>query len=197
MDLEDIENLFSDVSEGVQALISGVALIITLIFFVYAVIPIYGDHPNVVLFSLLSLLVCFLAPFFFRLPDMTLVPDVLGWLLTGIAIAIFGWIIFHAGYYIDILSLGYILPSGLLGFASSLPLTEGVLIPLYGGEVTGTFKEDLEAEEDEFEDEFESDFEEDFGEDEVEEETFEDEGTVEVNFDNHKELERKDDDGPW
>ncbi|MEF8874591.1 MAG: hypothetical protein V5A88_07985, partial [Candidatus Thermoplasmatota archaeon] len=132
MDLEEIDELFSEVSEEILALVSGIAIIITVIFFIYAVAPLYEVYSDIVLFSFLSLLVCFSAPIFFRLPDMSAVPDVVGWMLTGVTIAGFGWIIFHVGYYIDVLGLKLIIPSGLLGFASSLPLTQGVLIPLLG-----------------------------------------------------------------
>ncbi len=187
MELKKIEDIFSEMSEGLQALISGVVLIITAIFLIYAVFPIYGDHPIIVLFSILALVVCFLAPVFFRLPEMTLVPDVVGWLLTGVSIAIFGWIIFHGGYFIDIVSLRYIFPAGLLGFASSIPLTEGVLLPLYGERSAHMFQE----EEDEFEEEFESDFDEGF---EEEEESYEEPSGIEPTFNDYGDEE---DEGPW
>ncbi len=168
MDLEDLDEIFSEFSEGTLALVSGISIIITIIFFIYAVIPLYENHAFIVLLSFLALVVCFSAPVFFRLADITIVPDVLGWLLAGVSIAIFGWIIFHGGYYVDVFSLQYIIPSGLFGFASSLPLTKGVLLPLFGEGEFETFKtdegmgEDFEdMEEETYEDQIERDFEED------------------------------------
>ncbi|MEF8832309.1 MAG: hypothetical protein V5A66_02185 [Candidatus Thermoplasmatota archaeon] len=156
MDMEEIDDLLSEFSEGTFALVSGIAIIITIIFFIYAVVPLYGEHTFIVLLSFLSLLACFCSPIFFRLSKITLAPDVVGWLLAGITIAIFGWLIFHGAYYVDILSLQYIIPSGLFGFASSLPLTKGVLLPLFAEGELGTFETDLETEE-EIEDTEESD----------------------------------------
>jgi len=163
MDLEELDDYLSEFSEGTYALISGISIIITVIFFIYAVVPLYEDYAFIVLLSFLALLVCFCAPIFFRLADITLLPEVLGWLLAGIAIALFGWIIFHAGYYIDTLSLQYVIPSGLFGFASSLPLTKGVLLPLFGEGELGTFESELEVDEEtegeEYEDQIERGFE--------------------------------------
>ncbi|MFW5945513.1 MAG: hypothetical protein ACOCSJ_02825 [Candidatus Natronoplasma sp.] len=167
MDLESLDELFSEFSEGIYALMSGISIIITVIFFIYAVIPLYDNYAFIVLLSSLALLVCFGAPIFFQLSEMTLVPDVVGWLLAGISIALFGWVIFHGAYYVDILSLQYIIPSGLLGLASSLPLTKGVLLPLFGEgefevlETESEVDEDLEElEESDDEGQIERDFEE-------------------------------------
>ncbi len=148
MDLESLDELFSEFSEGIFALISGISIIITVIFFIYAVLPLYENHAFIVLLSFLALLVCFSAPIFFQLSEITLVPEVLGWLLAGISIALFGWVIFHGGYYVDVLSLQYIIPSGLLGLASSLPLTKGVLLPLFGGGGLEVLESDSEVDED-------------------------------------------------
>ncbi|GEM_PF-2027282 len=202
MGLEDVDEIFSEVSEEVLALVSGIAIIITIIFFIYAVVPLYEDHSTIVLFSLLSLIVCFAGPVLFRLPEMSSVPEVVGWMMTGITIAGFAWIIFHVGNYIDLLGLKVIIPSGLLGFASSLPLTQGVLLPLLGEGMFEMFETDMEEdefeeeefEEDEFEeDEFESDLEEDF--DEIDEvgDTFEEP----VEEDTFEEPEEEEDEGPW
>lgn len=199
MKFGELEEVFSEVSEGVQALLSGISIIIAIIFFIYAVFPLYGEHTNIVLFSILSLFVCFSAPLFFRLPKMSMLPEVIGWLLTGITLAAFGWIIFHATYYIAFSSLGYIVPSGLFGFASSLPLTKGVLMPLYGGERSESYdieEEEEEEFEEEFDEEFESDFDEGLEESEEEEETFEETGQVETSFDEQEEFEEEDE-GPW
>ncbi|MFW5907154.1 MAG: hypothetical protein ACOCTR_02215 [Candidatus Natronoplasma sp.] len=194
MDLGDISDPFSDMSEEVLALLSGVAMIITFIFFTYAIVPLYGDHSWVVWFSLLSLFVCFGVPIFLNLSDITLVPDMVGWLLSGIMLALFGWIIFHAGYYEDVLSLQYIIPSGLLGFSSSYPLTKGVLVPLLGEGAWDVFESEEEFEEEELEEEeeFDEEFEE---EEELEEfEEFEEEG-----FEEEPEEEKsfEEDEGPW
>ncbi|MFP4000665.1 MAG: hypothetical protein ACLFU5_02045 [Thermoplasmata archaeon] len=196
MDLSGIEDLFSEISEGLLALISGIAIIITVIFFVYAIIPLYGDQNSIVWFSLLSLLVCFLTPVFFRTPDMSTVPDVLGWLMAGITIALFGWMVFHTGYYINFSGLGYIIPSGLLGFASGLPLTEGVLIPLFSGEGLRAFEFSGKSEKDEDEEDFEEEFAEEFKEDEEEEDTFEETGRSKSTFNTQVESD-EDDEGPW
>jgi len=161
MDMESLDDILSEFSEGVYALVSGIVIIITIIFFIYAVVPLYEHHSFLVLLSFLSFLVCFSAPIFFRLSEITLIPEVVGWLLAGISIALFGWIIFHGGYYLDegVFSLQYIVPCGLFGFASSLPLTKGVLLPLFGEGELGTFGTDLDIE-DEFEETEESDYEE-------------------------------------
>ncbi|MBS3789807.1 MAG: hypothetical protein KGY66_02720 [Candidatus Thermoplasmatota archaeon] len=194
MDLKEIDEIFSEFSEEVLALVSGIAMIITVIFFIYAVMPLYGDHAIFFWFSLLALLVCFTIPIFFRLSDLTLVPEVVSWLLTGITIAIFGWIIFHAGYYENIRSLSYIIPSGLLGFASSFPLTKGVLVPLVGEGELEILEIDDEIEEDEGK--IESEIDEDF------EEPEEDFGKTESDEDNYKKSEEakdtsEEDEGPW
>ncbi|MBS3816827.1 MAG: hypothetical protein KGY76_04620 [Candidatus Thermoplasmatota archaeon] len=198
MDLESIDEIFSDTPENVLALVSGIAIIITVIFFIYAVIP----HSGIILFSFLSLLICFSAPIFFRLSDMTIIPDVVGWLLTGVAIAGYGWIIFHVGYYVDVLSLKFVIPSGLLGFASGQPLTRGVLIPLFGGGGYGTVGSDVEIEEEEeFEegeedleefDEFEEESEDEYGEEEFEHELDVDEELNE-DFTESDEIEKEED----
>ena len=150
MDMESLDDLFSEFSEGIYALVSGIVIIITIIFFIYAVVPLYEHHFLIVLLSFLSFLVCFSAPIFFRLSDITLIPEVVGWLLAGISFALFGWVIFHGGYYLDegVLSLQYIIPSGLFGFASSLPLTKGVLLPLFGGGELEHFETERDIEED-------------------------------------------------
>jgi len=156
MDIESLDDFFSEYSEEVFALLSGIVIIITIIFFIYGVRPLWDPHSLIVLLSLLSFLVCFSAPIFFRLSDMTLVPDVVGWLLGGVSIALFGWVIFHGGYYLRevVLTFQYIVPSGIFGFLSSFPLTKGVFIPLFGEGDLSAFGIESEDEED-FEEEFE------------------------------------------
>ncbi len=186
MDMESLDEILSEFSEGTYALVSGISIIITIIFFIYAVVPLYENHAFLVLLSFLALIVCFFAPIFFRLADITLVPDVVGWLLAGVSIALFGWIIFHAGYYIDTLSLQYIIPSGLFGFASSLPLTKGVLLPLFGTgdlETLETEEDFEETEEDEYEGQIHQDFE------------LDNEAEQDENLDEKKYLEKENE--PW
>ncbi len=132
MDTEAMDDFFSDFSEGMLALVSGIAIIITITFFIYEIIPLFSDEPMVFTFSIFSLIVCVAASISFYLSDITLLPDVVGKLITGLSITIFAVILFHIGNSYGISALPEVVLIGLLGFVSALTLSKGVLIPLFG-----------------------------------------------------------------
>lgn len=179
MDVEDLDDVFSESSEGLLALISGIAIIITITFFIYEIVPFFSDHPMIFLFSVSSLIVCVVSSISFYLSDITLLPDVLGKLITGLTITIFAVVLFHVGRTYGMSSLPEVVLIGFLGFASALPLARGVLIPLFGeGEVFEVSEseeefEDIEEDEVGFEHEIEEgeDGSASGGEEEIEEET--------------------------
>ncbi len=159
MDLESIEGYFS---EGTLALMSGVAIIVTITFFIYEIIPLFSDRPMIFMFSVIALIVCVISSISFYLFEITLLSDVIGKLLTGLTVTIFAVILFHVGRAYGISSLPEVALIGFLGFASTLPLTRGVLIPLFGHGVSESsgkeFEEIDEIDEDE-DDELEPDIE--------------------------------------
>ncbi len=180
MGLEKIDEVLSDMSEGILALVSGIAIIITITFIIYEVGPLLDDKSGIFAFSLISLLVCVVSSISFYLSDITLLPDVGGKLITGLTLALFGVILFHVGNTYGASELPVVILTGSLGFASSLPLVKGVLIPVFGDEAY------LDTEEDEsFETDFETGLEEDIEED--------------VEKDVEKPVERsfEEDEGPW
>lgn len=193
MNLEDIDEFLSDMSEGVMALVSGVAIIITVTFFIYTVWPLWDQgEAGLFAFSIVALVVTIISSIGLYLSDITFLPDVLGKLITGLTAAIFGVVIFHVANTYGAGALPEVILMGFLGFASALPLTKGVLIPLLGEEEFMTTGEELE----DFE---EGGFEEDF-EGPEETESFETtRETEEEGIDTIRETEdtMDDDEGPW
>ncbi len=187
MDLEEIDEYLSDMSEGVMALISGIAIIITVTFFIYTIWPLWDQgEGGLFAFSIVALIVTILSSIGIYLSDITFLPDVIGKLLTGLTIAIFGVIIFHVANAYGAGALPEVVLMGLLGFASALPLTKGVLIPLFSEEDFVTIGEDID------------DFEEGYEEPE-ETESFEDDQGTEEGIDTIRKTEETmdDEEGPW
>jgi len=149
MNFESIDDLFSEFSEGMLALMSGIAIIITITFFIYEIGPLFSEERTIFMFSIFALIVCIVSSISFYLAEITLLPDVIGKLLTGLTITIFAVILFHVGRSYGISSLPEIVFIGFLGFVSALTLTRGVLVPLFGEEM---FLEMSETDEDEFSD---------------------------------------------
>ncbi len=174
MDWENLDDAFSEFSDGMLALLSGIAIIITITFIIYEVWPLLSDQRMIFVFSISALIVSVVASISFYLSSITMLPDVVGKLITGLTVAIFGVILFHVSRTYGISSLPEIVLLGFLGFASALPLAKGVLVPLLGEdttfEVSGSDEEEfedieeeelegIEGDEDEFEYEIEEDIE--------------------------------------
>jgi len=164
MDVESLDDYFSEFSESILAILAGVVIIITIWFFIEAVIPLWSDNSILLIYAFVLLFVGVIAPIAFYISELTLWPDLVGKLITGITGAIFLVLIIQVITSHDSSKLPEIVFSGLLGLSSSLLLTRGVLVPLLGTETylerSETFEEGLEeTEESDHEEQIERDFE--------------------------------------
>jgi len=178
MDMESLDDFFSEFSEGMMAILAGVVIIITIWFLIETVIPLWSDKTILLVYAFVLLFVGVLAPIAFYISELTVWPDLVGKLITGIAIAIFIVLIIQVVTSHGSSELPEIVFSGLLGLSSSLLMTRGVLVPLLGTERylerSETFEEDLEEmEENDHEDQLERDFK--YNTEKDEEDTFDEE----------------------
>ncbi len=165
MDLDDLD-IFSQYSVGTFALISGMAIIASITYFIYVIFEHVGT--SIFFYSVIPFGLGILIPPFFFLDDLTETSDIFGKFLSGTVVAVMVWIGFHAGTQAELdfaNSLEFImlivLP-GIFTFITSLLLFRGVAVPLIeerefggdSGEWTGIeLEEDEEIEEEDFEEE--------------------------------------------
>ncbi|MFO7991277.1 MAG: hypothetical protein R6U61_03160 [Thermoplasmata archaeon] len=166
MDLYDLD-IFERYSTGTFALISGMAIIGTVTYFIYVIM---GLEQWVFFYSVLAFILgVFIAPFFF-LEDLTGSSDIIGKFLSGVVAAAIVWIGYQSGTSQNLsgieLTLYIVLPA-IFTFITSLLLTRGVLVPMIeGGELgggrewSGTDYEEDEWEEEEFDEDIEDEYEE-------------------------------------
>ncbi len=137
MDLDDLD-IFSRFSTGTFALVSGLAIIGIITYMIYVIIPIPDN--TVLLFSVLTFVLGILIPVLFFMEDLVGVMDIVGKLLTGITVAVIGWITYHGSTALELngtdLSLYIVLPA-VFTFLTSLILVKGVIISLMEGEGIG------------------------------------------------------------
>jgi len=160
MDLDDLD-IFSRYSVGTFALISGMAIIGSITYFIYVI---FG-HVNTSLFfySVIPFGLGILIPPFFFLEDLTEISDIFGKFLSGTVVAVMVWIAFHAGTQagLGLTSfefVKFIVLPGIFTFITSLLLFRGVAVPLieereFGDSGGWTGIELGEEDEEEFEDE--------------------------------------------
>ncbi len=191
----DMEDFFSESSEGLLAILAGIAIIITISFFVYVVGQHIPDEPILFVFPLVAVIVGALAPISFYISELTTWPDLIGKLVTGITIAILVVLIINMNMSYEVSDLIEVLLSGVLGLSSSLLLVRGVLVPIYGEEMefesSGSSRESFGES---FDEEIEEDFETE------EEDMIEERGSVEdVSTENESEEEKfpEEENEPW
>lgn len=132
MDLDDLD-IFSQYSVGTFALISGMAIIGTITYFIYVIFP-YTNDP-IFFYSVIPFGLGILIPPFFFLDDLTETSDIFGKFLAGTVVAVMVWIAFHSGTQanLDLSNLEFVklivLP-GIFTFITSLLLFRGVAVPL-------------------------------------------------------------------
>ncbi len=131
----DIENILSRYSDELLAIFSGIVIIFTIYFFLTVVVPLWSEKSSLVIFSLITLIVGVIIPLSFYISDVTVWPDPVGKMITGISIAIFLILVIHISLSYGTSNLGEVLFSGLLGLSSSLLLVRGVLVPMMGVEL--------------------------------------------------------------
>ncbi len=184
MDLYDLD-IFDRYSTGTFALISGMAIIGTVTYFIYVIM---GLGEWVFFYSVLAFILgVFIAPFFF-LEELTGSSNILGKFLSGIVAAAIVWVGYQSGTSQNLSSIKltlYIVLPAIFTFITSLILTRGVLVPLIEEGELGGGKEwsGTDYEEDEWEDEG-------LEEDEWEEEEYEEEyepSSVESRAEEHRE----------
>ena len=160
MDLDDLD-IFSRYSVGTFALISGMAIIGSITYFIYVI---FG-HVNTSLFfySVIPFGLGILIPPFFFLEDLTETSDIFGKFLSGTVVAVMVWIAFPAGTQAgsgltSLEFVNFIVLPGIFTFITSLLVFRGVAVPLIeekefgdSGGWTGIELED--EDEEEFEDE--------------------------------------------
>lgn len=161
MDLDDLD-IFDRYSTGTFALISGMAIIGIVTYFLYVILPLLDGQQMVFFFSVLAFVFGIFIPLFFFMEDLGGSSDILGKFLAGIVVAAIVWISYHnyntEGLDGTGLSLYIVLPS-IFTFFTSLTLVKGVVISLieeggFGGGGWEGIEEDYEEEE---EDDYEVD----------------------------------------
>ncbi len=190
----DTDKFFSKFSEGILAILAGISIIITISFFVYVVGQFLPDKQWLFVFSLIAVIVGVIAPISFYISELTVWPDLLGKLITGITIALLAVLLVNVYLSYEVGELLRVFLSGILGLFSSLLLVRGVLVPLYGSEVEFESSETIEES---FEEDFEDQMEEDFS---TEEESDFEESSVNESFPDQKEDEEKfpeEENEPW
>ncbi len=155
MDLDDLD-IFDRYSTGTFALISGMAIIGIVTYFLYVILPLLDGRQMVFFFSVLAFVFGIFIPMFFFMEDLGGSSDILGKFLAGTVVAAIIWISYH-NYNtegLDGLELGlYIVLPAVFTFWTSLTLVKGVVIPLleeggFGGGGWEGVEEDYEEEED-------------------------------------------------
>lgn len=138
----DLERVLSKYSQELLAIFSGIVIIFTIWFFIYQVTPLWSENRWLVVFSLVALIMGVIIPTSFYISEITLWPDPVGKLITGISIAIFIILINQVSISYGTTHIGEVLFTGLLGLSSSLLTVRGVLVPMFGIEYEK--KEDTE-----------------------------------------------------
>ncbi len=137
MDIDNID-IFSKLSTGTFALISGLAIIGIITYLIYVIIPI--EESTVLFFSILTFALGILIPVFFFMEDLAGISDIVGKFMAGVVVAVIVWISYHSSTALDMsgteLSLYIILPA-VFTFLTSLVLVKGVVISLMEGEGIG------------------------------------------------------------
>lgn len=152
--------IFSRYSPGAFALVSGAAMIGTIFYIIWVILPTLNSDSYVFLFSMLSLIFCAIAPPLYYLDELSDYSDVIGKFTSGAALMVFGVLLIQVinVYPISLSRFFYPLPriiiTGLLALLTSFIWIRGVVVPLSGDE----YEEEYEEEEEEI-DEFEEDFE--------------------------------------
>lgn len=133
MDLDDLD-IFSKLSTGTFAMISGLAIIGLITYLIYVVIPI--DDSTVRIFSLLVFILGISIPVFFFMEDLVGVSDIVGKMATGITGAIIAWITYHGSTALELSGselAQYIVLPAILTLLTSLILIRGVVISIIEG----------------------------------------------------------------
>ena len=154
MDLDDLD-IFEQYSSGTFALVSGMAIIGIVTYFIYVILGLRDGQEMIFFFSILAFTLGIFIPIFFFMEELGGSSDILGKFLSGIIVAAIVWISYHnynaEGLNGTELSIYIILPA-FFTFMTSLILVKGVVMPLleeggFGGGGWSGVKEDYEIEE--------------------------------------------------
>ncbi len=128
IDMDDLD-IFYKYDAGTFSLISGMFMIITVTYIIYAVSPKATD-TTVFYYSIIGMALMVAAPVLFYISAIIEFHEILGKFSSGICLAAFGTLIYHVTQYFDIGSWLYPVPrifvTGVLGFITSFLFVRGV-----------------------------------------------------------------------
>ncbi|MGM0404556.1 MAG: hypothetical protein ACQEQM_00245 [Thermoplasmatota archaeon] len=154
VDWEDID-IFHKYDAGSFALVSGMFMIATATYMIYAVSPRATGDSTVFYYALVALLLTASSPALFYLGTLMNFSDIIGKFSSGITLAIFGTLIYHVTQTMVIERWLYPIPrifiTGILGFITSFLFIRGVAVQLVEQREETLLDEEFEDEEEEFE----------------------------------------------
>jgi len=135
IDLEDLD-IFYKYDAGTFSLISGMFMIATVTYIIYAVSPKATDS-TIFYYSLVSLILMVATPLLFYLSNLIEFSEIVGKFSSGLCLAGFGTLLYHGARYLDIGSWFYPIPriflTGVLGFITSFLFVRGVAVQMVEG----------------------------------------------------------------
>lgn len=153
----DMFDIFEKYDTGTFALVSGMAMIATATFIIYAVSPKATGDTTTFYYAMIALCLTVLSPFLFYLGTLVDFPDILGKFTSGITLAVFGTLIYHVSQSMAIGEWLYPIPriffTGIFGFITSFLFFRGVAVQLVEQkeEIRMEFDEEEEIEDAEIE----------------------------------------------
>ncbi len=151
---EDMD-IFHKYDAGTFALISGMFMIATATYIIYAVSPRATGDSTVFYYALIALLLTASSPLMFYLGTLVNFSDIIGKFSSGITLAIFGTLIYHVTQSPIIGDWLYPIPrifiTGILGFITSFLFIRGVAVQLVEQREEALLDEEFEEDEEEFE----------------------------------------------
>jgi len=135
IDLDDLD-IFYKYDAGTFSLISGMFMIATVTYIIYAVSP-KATNTTIFYYSLVALILMVATPLLFYLSNLIEFSEIIGKFSSGICLAAFGTLIYHVTQYMDIGSWLYPIPriflTGVLGFITSFLFVRGVAVQMIEG----------------------------------------------------------------